>query len=238
VSPDLSVVLSALLHAGLLAAAALWTPALEAGAEDGLDRDTLVETRLFQQYLVAPAEPEEDDPAPTPADINPDGHERTLSKCGSYQGGSMGERSAPDTDLRYGVHGPADNPDPHIANRAADRLTFTFDRIGFTPDEGRWGGEPDAPMEPWGREDSLGNESESARGHMWGQELGMSFGSPGAGLGLRRLCPTCGGLGNGDLLLHETSGAAEGGGAIGTERAARPPATSPRSDVAVKWVKP
>jgi hypothetical protein len=219
VSPDLSVVLSAFLHAGLLAAAALWTPALDAGASDEIDRDSLRDAPLFQQYLVAPAEREEDDPAPTPAEESPDSHERALSERGSYQGGSMGEMSVPDTDLRYGVHGPADNPDPHLADHAADRLAYTFPCIFVLPYEGLWGGEPDTPIAPWGRDDSLGNDWVSARGRMRAENIGMSFGSPGAGLGLRRLCPTCGGLGNGDFL-REASGSAVGG-ATGTERAAR-----------------
>jgi hypothetical protein len=194
VSPDTSTVLSALLHAGFLAAAALWTPALAPDAQEGID--TLDDPHLIQQYHLAPAEQEEDDLGPTPADGNPDGHERTLSKCGSYQGGSMGEQRAPDTDLRYGIQGPP-NPDPHIANQAGDLVAFTFPGISFPPYEGRSGGHPDAPMEPWAATTRWGTMRRTARGHVWGEEIGMSFGSPGAGLGLRRLCPECGGVGHG-----------------------------------------
>ena len=44
------------------------------------------------------------------------------------------------------------------------------------------GGDPNAPTAPWGREDSLGNDPMSARGNMWGDAIGDSFGAGGLGL--------------------------------------------------------
>ena len=44
------------------------------------------------------------------------------------------------------------------------------------------GGDPNAPTAPWGRDDSLGNDPMSARGNMWGDDIGDSFGAGGLGL--------------------------------------------------------
>ncbi len=44
------------------------------------------------------------------------------------------------------------------------------------------GGDPNAPTAPWGREESLGNDPLSARGNMWGDAIGDSFGAGGLGL--------------------------------------------------------
>ena len=44
------------------------------------------------------------------------------------------------------------------------------------------GGDPNAPTAPWGRDDSLGNDPLSARGNMWGDTIGDSFGAGGLGL--------------------------------------------------------
>ena len=80
----------------------------------------------------------------------------------------------------YGVQGPQDNPDPHIARQAALREAAEFGMIGLLNTGG--GGDPNAPTAPWGREDSLGNDPMSARGNMWGDTIGDSFGAGGLGL--------------------------------------------------------
>jgi hypothetical protein len=43
-------------------------------------------------------------------------------------------------------------------------------------------GDPNAPTAPWGRDDSLGMDEMSARGNMWGDEIGDAFGAGGLGL--------------------------------------------------------
>jgi hypothetical protein len=236
-SPDTSVVLSALLHGGFLLAAALTVPAL-GPTDDRTSDDTLLREMNFSigDDFGAPAEREEEDPAPDPAESHPDGHERALSEDASYEGGSLGEPSAPDTDLRYSVQGPADNPDPHVANQTTDRDYFPHCCFGCPPYEGHLGGDPDGPTEPRGRDDSLGNDPMNTRGHLKGKVIGMSLGFPGAGLGLRRLCPTCGGKGNG-AFPRDASGSANGG-ETGTERAAIPALAQPQGHLDVVDVRP
>ena len=74
---------------------------------------------------------------------------------------------------------PADM-DPHIARAQALRDSAEFGMIGLLNSGA--GGDPDAPIAPWGRDDSLGNDAPSARGNMWGGDIGDSFGVGGLGL--------------------------------------------------------
>ena len=126
----------------------------------------------------------------------------------------MGDTRAAPVGRRYGVEGPADNADPHIAREDHPRPQSFVSIFFFGPE--RWlGGDPDAPIAPWGRDDALGTDPESARGHLWGELIGRAFGSPGAGAGLSILCDTCGSEGRG-VGLEGTAP----GGATGTERSA------------------
>src|SRR5258708_21930603 len=44
------------------------------------------------------------------------------------------------------------------------------------------GGDRNAPTAPWGREESSGQDEKSARGNMFGDTIGDSFGAGGLGL--------------------------------------------------------
>ena len=92
----------------------------------------------------------------------------------------MGNPNTKDTGNRFGIQGPQDNPDPHIARQAALREAAEFGMIGLLNTGA--GGDPNAPTAPWGRDDSLGNDPMSARGNMWGDSIGDSFGAGGLGL--------------------------------------------------------
>jgi hypothetical protein len=92
----------------------------------------------------------------------------------------MGNPNSKASGNRYGVQGPADNADPHIARQAALRDAAEFGMIGLLNSGA--GGDPNAPTAPWGRDDSLGNDALSARGNMWGDQIGESFGAGGLGL--------------------------------------------------------
>jgi hypothetical protein len=208
-----SILLAAALHAGVLWASARAMPPL-----GDVDLDVAESYQhVFGWYQIAPADPEEDDrPAQTPADDAPDGRERSESRCSEARGGSMGDPAAVEEGRRYGVRGPADNPDPHLAQLGGQSWEWPESMIGLSV-RPQWGGDPAAPVAPWGRDDSLGNDAHSARGNMRGDAVASSLGSPGAGLGLKRICPTCGDDGRGGprALALDTGE----GGATGTERA-------------------
>ena len=165
-------------HAGLLAAMAFLMPPLGVTDEDGVSSE---QQYLIQQYLQAAAEKEmeqkETEQVAENAADNKEGGTGTRAKG---EEGSMGNPNSKASGNRYGVQGPADNPDPHIARQAALRDAAEFGMIGLL--NAGAGGDPNAPTAPWGRDDSLGNDPLSARGNMWGDQIGDSFGAGGLGL--------------------------------------------------------
>ncbi|AUX41931.1 phosphopeptide-binding protein [Sorangium cellulosum] len=170
--------LSMAVHLGLLAAMAFFMPPLGATDEDGISAD---QQFLIQQYLAAAAEKEmEEKETEQVADNAADNKEGGTGTRAKGEEGSMGNPNTKATGNRYGVQGPADNPDPHIARQAALRDAAEFGMIGLL--NAGAGGDPNAPTAPWGRDDSLGNDALSARGNMWGDQIGDSFGAGGLGL--------------------------------------------------------
>ncbi len=130
----------------------------------------------FPENVVISGVPDEPEPEPPPtpaSEVYPVKHGLTgNSRCG-------GERDMGTPMIahgrRYGVRGPKDNPDPHIS------------RFEFAQTWGGWiySDDPDnrAHTAPWARDDSLGTDEVSARGNMWGDDIGDADGEVGiAGL--------------------------------------------------------
>lgn len=174
---------SAIAHALVLASAAMASPPMNLGPRDSSAHDT---TLLIQQYLVAAAEREvEDDLTPTETAMGASG---PPTRCGMQAGSKMGLPVAK-RDGRYGVQGPADNPDPHIASAAGSADASEFGMIGTLARS-----QADAVVAPWGRDISIGTDPVHARGNMWGDDIGVATGS--AGLGPGGGCgDACGGAG-------------------------------------------
>ncbi|HKQ19765.1 MAG TPA: AgmX/PglI C-terminal domain-containing protein, partial [Candidatus Eisenbacteria bacterium] len=174
----LYVGLSLLAHVGLIAAMAFFVPPLGLNDEEGLSRD---QQYLIQQYLQAAAEREQEQKETEQvAETNADNKEGGTGTRAKGEEGSMGNPNTKETGHRFGIQGPQDNPDPHIARQAALREAAEFGMIGLLNTGA--GGDPNAPTAPWGRDDSLGNDPMSARGNMWGDSIGDSFGAGGLGL--------------------------------------------------------
>jgi hypothetical protein len=163
---------------GFLAATAMFTPDLNATSADEVNDE---QRYLISHYLDAAAEKElEEKPAEEVAESNADNKEGGTGTRAKGEEGSMGNPNSKLSGNRYGVAGPENNPDPHIARQAALRDAAEFGMIGLLNSGA--GGDPDAPTAPWGRDDSLGNDPLSARGNMWGDAIGESFGAGGLGL--------------------------------------------------------
>ncbi len=170
--------LSMLAHLGLIAAMAFFVPPMGLTDEEGLSRD---QQYLIQQYLQAAAEREQEQKETEQvAESQADNKEGGTGTRAKGEEGSMGNPNSKDSGHRYGVQGPKDNPDPHIARAAALREAAEFGMIGLLNTGG--GGDPNAPTAPWGRDESLGTDPMSARGNMWGDSIGDSFGAGGLGL--------------------------------------------------------
>ncbi len=170
--------LSFLLHIGIVASMAFFMPKMNGDDSEAIDRDQLL---LMQKMLNAAAEREQEEKKTEEvADNNADQKEGGSGTRAKGEEGSMGNPNTNAVNKRYGVQGPQDNPDPHIARQAALKEAQEFGMIGLI-NVGA-GGDPNAPTAPWGREESSGNDPLSARGNMWGDAIGDAFGAGGLGL--------------------------------------------------------
>jgi hypothetical protein len=170
--------LSFLLHMGLVAVFAFFMPRMYGDDTEAIDRDQLA---LMQKLLNAQAEREQEERQNEEVtETNPDQKEGGTGTRAKGEEGSMGNPNTKDTGHKYGVQGPKDNPDPHLAKQAALQEAAQFGMIGLISTMG--GGDPNAPTAPWGREESSGQDERSARGNMFGDTIGDSFGAGGLGL--------------------------------------------------------
>jgi hypothetical protein len=200
--------ISAFVHASLLAAMAFLMPTLGATGDDAITSDQSVRIR---QYLDVAGETNKD---AKPAEDLADAADRNEREGGQGQRsageeGAMGSPVSKATGKRYAIEGPRENEDPRIARERALRDARDFGMVGILNSGG--GGDPDAPIAPWGGADSLGNDPMSARGGMWGNEIGDSFAA--GGLGLTGVGEMGGGRGEGiGLGMIGTIGHGAGGG--------------------------
>jgi hypothetical protein len=169
--------LSFLSVGSLMLAMAFFVPPMGLTDGEGIDQDQLI---LIQQYLDALAEKEQEEETEQVPEDNADNKEGGTGTRAKGEEGSMGKETSKDTNKRYAVQGPKDNPDPHIARQAALREAVEFGMIGLINTGAA--GDPNAPTAPWGRETSLGMDDVSAMGNMWGDEIGDAYGAGGLGL--------------------------------------------------------
>jgi hypothetical protein len=169
--------LSFLMHMGIVASLAFFMPSMRLDDSEAIDRDQIL---LMQKLLNAAAEREQEQKEPEQTADNADNKEGGTGTRAKGEEGSMGNPTTKETGKRFGVQGPQDNPDPHVARQAAIREAAEFGMIGLL-NVGA-GGDPNAPTAPWGREESSGNDPMSARGNMWGDAIGDAFGAGGLGL--------------------------------------------------------
>jgi len=169
--------LSFLSVGAFIAAMAFFVPPLGLTDDEDIDKDQLY---LIQQYLKAAAEREQEEKETEVVEETADNKEGGTGTRAKGEEGSMGNPTTKATNKRYAVQGPKDNPDPHIARQAALREAREFGMIGLLNAGAT--GDPNAPTAPWGRDTSLGTDEISARGNMWGDEIGDAFGAGGLGL--------------------------------------------------------
>ncbi|APR79240.1 Hypothetical protein A7982_04587 [Minicystis rosea] len=104
---------------------------------------------------------------------------------------------------------------------AASPQAREFGMIGLLNSGG--GGDPNAPTAPWGRDDSQGSDPLSARGNMWGSEIGDAFGAGGLGLsGIGESGGGVSGIGHG-AGTGTGQGFGSGSGRLGGSHMIRPP---------------
>lgn len=95
--------------------------------------------------------------------------------CPHHEVGVVGTLTTRDKEKRrYGVAGPSDNADPHLARLLAEgpSAPYAFAAIVLVPISG----DRKAYTMPWGRDDALGTDPSSARGRTWGDLVGDVYG--------------------------------------------------------------
>lgn len=155
--------LSFALHVAAVAALAYHMPAL--GDDD--TEATLHDQRLLN--LTRIDSPAEDEP------VVEDEDDDEGAFCHHHDVGVAGTKTTRDkTKRRYGVEGPQDNADPHLARIFAEAswAPFAHAAIVLVPIRG----DRKAYTMPWGRDDVLGTDASSARGRMWGDTIGDVYG--------------------------------------------------------------
>lgn len=148
-------------------------------------------------------------PEQKPAESNGESDSTRASTGDAPKGGESGGK-------RYGVAGPKDTSDSHVARSGAEREAEEFGMIGLLTPGGA--GDPNAPSAPWGRDESQSADGTSARGTMWGDRMGDGFGSGGLGLS---------GIGVGGGGTATGQGLGSGSGRLGGAVSGKPPQIKP-----------
>ncbi len=174
----------------------------------GLSLELLSQDSRLVQYLMEPPETVEEE-TPEWLQDNQDDQEGGKGKRHKGEEGQMGKKEAKKTTNRYGIEGPEDNEDPHMAREEAREQARTAGIIGILQQTtGAW----NSPTSPFGRDTALGNDPMSALGALMGDQIGENFGF--GGLGLRGTGRGGGGTGEGTIGLGNlgTIGHGAGGG--------------------------
>lgn len=111
----------------------------------------------------------------------PSGAEGGTGVQARSESGAMGSpRASAAADRRYGVRGARPEEHAQLSRRAAIDDAATFGMAGLLSSQ--LGGDPSAPIAPFGADLSLGHDPKSALGDLWGAEIGEAAGAGGLGL--------------------------------------------------------
>ncbi|MBX7191531.1 MAG: AgmX/PglI C-terminal domain-containing protein [Sandaracinaceae bacterium] len=173
-----------------------------------LSLDLLSQDSRLVQYLMQPPETvEEETPEWLQEQEQNDDQEGGTGKRHKDDEGAMGEESHEKTTNRYGIEGPQDNQDPHMARQQAIDQARTAGAIGVLQQmAGAW----NSPTSPYGQDTALGTDPMSALGALMGDQIGGNFGF--GGLGLRGTGRGGGGTGEGTIGLGNLGTIGHGAG--------------------------
>jgi len=170
---------------------------------EGLSLDLLDESNRFIKYMLNPAEVQQDEIPEWLKKDKKDEEQGGKGKRHKGEEGQMGKRDAKKTDNHYGIKGPKDNPDPHMARSMAKEMAKTAGILSYLSSA-------NAPTSPFGRDTALGIDPENALGALMGNQVGENFGY--GGLGLRGTGRGGGGTGEGTIGLGNLNTIGHGGG--------------------------
>jgi hypothetical protein len=176
-------------------------------SSSSLSLELLTADSRYAKYLIEPPETQEEEQPEWLQEENKNQDEGGKGKRHKGDEGQMGKNDAKKTKNRYGIEGPQDNQDPHMAREAAREQARTAGILGvLRASTGAW----NSPTSPFGRDTALGNDPMSALGALMGDQIGENFGF--GGLGLRGTGRGGGGTGEGTIGLGNLGTIGHGGG--------------------------
>ncbi len=169
----------------------------------GLSLDLLDDSNRFVKYMMNPAEVQQDEVPDWLKKDKEDEKQGGKGKRHKGEEGQMGKRDAKKTDSHYGIKGPKDNPNPHMARSMAKEMAKSAGILSYLS-------AANAPTSPFGQDTALGVDPENALGALMGNQVGENFGY--GGLGLRGTGRGGGGTGEGTIGLGNLNTIGHGGG--------------------------
>lgn len=174
-----------------------------------LSLDLLNADSRLVKYLIEPPETQEEETPEWLDESKMDEEEGGKGKRHKDEEGQMGKKDEKKTKNKFGIEGPQDNEDPHMAREEAKEMAANAGIIGILKASvGAW----NSPTSPYGADTALGADPMSALGALMGDQIGSNFGF--GGLGLRGTGRGGGGTGEGTIGLGNigTIGHGAGGG--------------------------
>ncbi|HJZ87369.1 MAG TPA: AgmX/PglI C-terminal domain-containing protein [Polyangia bacterium] len=169
-----------------------------------LSLDLFNSDNRFVKFLIKP--PEEKDEQ-VPEWLKKKGPDEQGGKGKRHKGeeGKMGKKTSKNKTGLYGLKGPKDNPDPHLAKQLAEESAKQAGILGLLKRE-----EGSHIASIFGRDSALGNDPENVLGGLIGNQIGEAYGL--GGLGLTGTGRGGGGTGEGTIGLGNLGTIGKGGG--------------------------
>jgi TonB family protein len=169
-----------------------------------LSLDLFNSDNRFVKFLIKPPEEKEEE---IPEWLKKKGPEEQGGKGKRHKGeeGKMGKKTSKNKEGLYGLKGPKDNPDPHLAKKLAEEQAKNAGILGVLKMS-----EGSHIASIFGRDSALGNDAEDVLGGLIGNQIGEAYGV--GGLGLVGTGSGGGGTGEGTIGLGNLGTIGKGGG--------------------------
>ena len=169
-----------------------------------LSLDAFMNDQRFAKFLIKPPEEKEEQ---IPEWLKKKGPDEAGGKGKRHKGeeGKMGKKTSKNKAGLYGLKGPQDNKDPHLAKMLAEESAQKAGVLGILKAQ-----EGSHLASIFGRDSALGNDAENVLGGLVGTEIGEAYGV--GGLGLVGSGRGGGGTGEGTIGLGNLGTIGKGGG--------------------------
>lgn len=166
--------------------------------------DNLLNDQRFAQFLTKPPEEKEEQ---IPEWLKKKSEDEAGGKGKRHKGdeGKMGKNTSKNKAGLYGLKGPPDNKDPHLAKMLAEEAANKAGVLGLLKSN-----EGSHLASIFGRESALGSDADNVMGGLVGTQIGEAYGQ--GGLGLVGSGKGGGGTGEGTIGLGNLGTIGKGGG--------------------------